>query len=61
MSFMRECAFIFIFYEMSFYFPSSATLLVAVNEIKKSARQNGVSFYEYGVYNSNLVLFLQTT
>lgn len=46
---------------MSFYFPSSATLLVAVNEIKKSARQNGVSFYEYGVYNSNLVLFLQTT
>lgn len=25
-----------------------ATLLVAVNEIKKSARQNGLSFYEYG-------------
>uniref|UniRef100_H3DE67 Proton-coupled zinc antiporter SLC30A9, mitochondrial n=1 Tax=Tetraodon nigroviridis TaxID=99883 RepID=H3DE67_TETNG len=25
-----------------------ATLLVAINEIKKSARQNGLSFYEYG-------------
>lgn len=47
--------------EISFYFPSSATLLVAVNEIKKSARQNGVSFYEYGVYNSNLMIFLQAT
>ncbi|CAG08314.1 unnamed protein product, partial [Tetraodon nigroviridis] len=26
----------------------AATLLVAINEIKKSARQNGLSFYEYG-------------
>uniref|UniRef100_A0A3Q4ALL1 Proton-coupled zinc antiporter SLC30A9, mitochondrial n=1 Tax=Mola mola TaxID=94237 RepID=A0A3Q4ALL1_MOLML len=29
------------------YFPSSATLLVAVNEIKKSAKKTGLSFYEY--------------
>lgn len=32
----------------------SATLLVAINEIKKSARQNGLSFYEYGLYNETL-------
>ncbi|CAK6964939.1 zinc transporter 9 [Scomber scombrus] len=28
-----------------------ATLLVAVNEIKKSAQVHGLSFYEYGLYN----------
>lgn len=28
----------------------SATLLVAINEIKRSARQQGLSFYEYGTY-----------
>lgn len=27
-----------------------ATLLVAINEIKKSARKQEVSFYEYGMY-----------
>lgn len=31
----------------------AATLLVAINEIKKSARQNGLSFYEYGLYPEN--------
>lgn len=31
----------------------SATLLVAINEIKKSARQNGLSFYEYGLCTEN--------
>lgn len=30
----------------------SATLLVAINEIKRSARQQGLSFYEYGTYRS---------
>lgn len=39
----------------SVYFPFSATLLVAINEIKKSARQNGLSFYEYGLYNGSLL------
>lgn len=34
----------------------AATLLVAINEIKKSARQNGLSFYEYGLYPENPVL-----
>lgn len=31
----------------------AATLLVAINEIKKSARQNGLSFYEYGLCAKN--------
>lgn len=31
----------------------AATLLVAINEIKKSARQNGLSFYEYGPCTEN--------
>lgn len=31
----------------------TATLLVAVNEIKKSARHNGLTFYEYGLYTEN--------
>lgn len=37
-----------------FYFPFTATLLVAINEIKKSAKQHGLSFYEYGMCNRNL-------
>lgn len=27
----------------------TATLLVAINEIKKSAHEQGLSFYEYGM------------
>lgn len=27
-----------------------ATLVVAINEIKRSAHQHGLSFYEYGTY-----------
>lgn len=30
--------------------PHKATLLVAINEIKKSASKQGLSFYEYGMY-----------
>lgn len=44
-----------LFFVFKLYFSLSATLLVAVNEIKKSARQNGLSFYEYGQYNRNLL------
>ena len=36
----------------------SATLLVAVNELRRSARAKGMSLYKYGMYFRNLgVLF----
>lgn len=40
-----------------FYLPFSATLLVAINEIKKSAQQHGLSFRDYGMFNTNLCVF----
>lgn len=30
--------------------PHKATLLVAINEIKRSSHKQGLSFYEYGMY-----------
>ncbi|MEQ2189807.1 hypothetical protein GOODEAATRI_029145 [Goodea atripinnis] len=33
-----------------------ATLLVAINEIKKSAQQHGMSFYEYGMHIWHLMI-----
>lgn len=41
--------FIYFFLLICICFCFAATLLVAINEIKKSARQNGLSFYEYGL------------
>lgn len=35
-----------------------ATLVVAINEIKKSAHQQGLSFYEYGTFLSFACLFI---
>lgn len=32
----------------------SATLLVAVNELRRSARAKGMSFYKYGMYFRNV-------
>lgn len=37
-------------------FSFSATLLVAINEIKKSAHKHGVSFYEYGMHILHLIM-----
>lgn len=34
-------------------FVVSATLLVAINEIRRSARAKGLSFYQYGMYHYN--------
>ena len=35
----------------------SATLLVAVNELRRSARAKGMPFYKYGMYFSCPILF----
>lgn len=36
-------------------FLHTATLLVAINEIKKSAHKQGVTFYEYGTTHTNTI------